>query len=47
MPVVLDTNVVVGFFLSRHPRSGNQRVFRLWYHRQLQIIISEEAQIQV
>lgn len=43
IPVVLDTNVVVGFFLSTYRQSANQRVFRLWYHRQLQLVVSEEV----
>jgi putative PIN family toxin of toxin-antitoxin system len=41
--VVLDTNVVVGFLLSTTRQSANQRVFRLWLHRQLQLVVSEEV----
>lgn len=41
--VVLDTNVVLGFYLSRSPGSLNQRVFRLWRDlRKLQLILSGE-----
>jgi uncharacterized protein len=43
IPVVFDTNVVVGFYLSRNSRSANQQVFRLWRdQRVLQLIVSEE-----
>lgn len=42
IPVVFDTNIVVGYLLSTTRRSANQRVFRLWIHRQLQLIVSEE-----
>ena len=39
--VVLDTNVVVGYYLSRRLLSTNSRVFRLWRdERKLQLIIS-------
>jgi len=41
--VVLDTNVVVGFLLSTNRQSANQRVFRLWFHRQLQLVLSKEV----
>lgn len=44
IPVVFDTNVVVGFYLSRNPRSANQQVFRLWRdQRTLQLIVSAEV----
>ncbi len=41
VPVVLDTNVVVGFFLSKTRLSANARVFDSWFitHR-LQLIVS-------
>lgn len=43
LAVVLDTNVVIGFYLSRHPQSANRRVFRLWRdERKLQLIVSPE-----
>lgn len=41
--VVLDTNVVVGFYLSRNQASPNAQVFRLWRdRRKLQLILSSE-----
>jgi putative PIN family toxin of toxin-antitoxin system len=44
IPVVFDTNVVVGFYLSRDPRSANQQAFRLWRdQRTLQLIVSDEV----
>ena len=43
IPVVFDTNVVVGFYLSRNPSSANQQAFRLWRdQRTLQLIVSDE-----
>ena len=42
LPVVLDTNVVVGALLSTKRQAANQRVYRLWLHRQLQLIVSPE-----
>jgi len=41
VPVVLDTNVIVGFFLSKTRQSANARVFDSWLitHR-LQLIVS-------
>jgi len=39
--VVLDTNVIIGYYLSRRPQSANNRVFRLWRdERKLQLIVS-------
>ena len=44
IPVVFDTNVIVGFYLSRTPGSANQQAFRLWrYERQLQLIVSDDV----
>jgi len=43
LPVVLDTNVIVGALLSTKRQSANQRVFRLWLHRQLQLVVSKEV----
>lgn len=44
IPVVFDTNVVVGFYLSRSPRSAIQQAFRLWRdQRTLQLIVSDEV----
>ncbi len=41
LPVVLDTNVVVGFFTSRTRRSDNARVFDAWLvERRLQLVVS-------
>lgn len=43
LAVVFDTNVLIGFYLSRHPQSANRRVFRLWRdERKLQLIVSRE-----
>ena len=43
IPVVFDTNVIVGFYLSRTPGSANQQAFRLWRdQRKLQLIVSDE-----
>jgi putative PIN family toxin of toxin-antitoxin system len=43
IPVVFDTNVIVGFYLSRDTKSANQQAFRLWRdQRTLQLIISDE-----
>jgi putative PIN family toxin of toxin-antitoxin system len=43
VPVVLDTNVVFGSYLSRSRGSPNGRVFRLWRdRRKLQLILSRE-----
>ena len=40
--VVLDTNVVLGYYLSQRPLSTNSRVFRLWRdERKLQLIVSD------
>jgi len=42
--VVLDTNVLVGYYLSRSPQSANARVVRLWRdQRRLQLIVSDEV----
>lgn len=44
IPVVFDTNVVVGFYLSRNPKSATQQAFRLWRdQRKLQLIVSDEV----
>jgi len=45
--VVLDTNVLVGFYLSRHPSSPNREVFKLWRdRRKLQVILSDEIETE-
>jgi len=44
LPVVLDTNVVIGYYLGRNPNSALARVFRLWrIERKLQLIVSAEV----
>ena len=44
IPVVFDTNVIVGFYLSRNRSSVNQQAFRLWRdQRQLQLIVSDDV----
>ncbi len=44
IPVVFDTNVIVGFYLSRTPGSATQQAFRLWRDlRQLQLIVSDDV----
>lgn len=44
IPVVFDTNVIVGFYLSRTPGSANQQTFRLWRdQRELQLIVSDDV----
>jgi putative PIN family toxin of toxin-antitoxin system len=41
--VVLDTNVLIGYYLSTKKDSANSRVYRLWRtRRKLQLIISDE-----
>ncbi|MEQ1604470.1 MAG: putative toxin-antitoxin system toxin component, PIN family [Pyrinomonadaceae bacterium] len=41
--VVLDTNVIIGYFLSHHPQSAISRIFHLWRdQRKLQLIVSSE-----
>ncbi|MGH9832712.1 MAG: putative toxin-antitoxin system toxin component, PIN family [Blastocatellia bacterium] len=43
LPVVLDTNVIVSFFLSRRARSASAEIFALWFRqRKLQLIVSDE-----
>ncbi len=42
--VVLDTNVVVGYYLSSNPQSVNAQVYLLWRtRRRLQLIVSEDT----
>jgi putative PIN family toxin of toxin-antitoxin system len=41
--VVLDTNVIAAFYLSRNPRSANSTVFKLWRDRRLlELVVSAE-----
>lgn len=43
LPVVLDTNVVASFFLSRRTLSASARIFALWFRqRKLQLIVCDE-----
>jgi putative PIN family toxin of toxin-antitoxin system len=44
LPVVFDTNVIVGYPLRRRLKSATTRIFDLWYKQhQLQLITSDEA----
>jgi putative PIN family toxin of toxin-antitoxin system len=44
IPVVFDTNVLVGFYLSHSPTSANQQAIRLWRdQRRIQLIISDDV----
>lgn len=41
--VVLDTNVLIAFYLSRNPKSAVSRIIRLWRNeRKLQMLVSDE-----
>lgn len=43
IPIVADTNVIIGYYLSRNPKSAIARIFHLWRDlRKLQLIISQE-----
>jgi len=45
IPVVLDTNIIVGHYLSRNPHSANAAIVRLWRdERKLQLIVSDEVE---
>ena len=40
--VVLDTNVIVSYYLGKKPLSASTQIFRLWrYERHLQLIVSD------
>lgn len=42
--VVLDTNVLIGYYLSTNPQSANIKVYLLWRTRRtLQLVVSEET----
>jgi putative PIN family toxin of toxin-antitoxin system len=44
LPVVFDTNVIVGYLLRRRLKSATSRIFDFWYKQhQLQLIVSDEA----
>ncbi|MDQ3062187.1 MAG: PIN domain-containing protein, partial [Acidobacteriota bacterium] len=41
--VVLDTNVLIAFYLSANPKSASGKIVWLWRHlRKLQLIVSDE-----
>lgn len=43
IPVVSDTNIVIGYYLSRNSKSAISRIFHLWRDlRKLQFVISQE-----
>ena len=43
IPVVSDTNIVIGYYLSRNSKSAISRVFHLWRDlRKLQFVVSQE-----
>ena len=43
VPVVLDTNVILGFYLSRSRESPNRLVVKLWRDRRnIQLILSDQ-----
>ena len=43
-PVVLDTNVVIGYYLSTNSQSANAKVYLLWRtRRRLQLVVSGET----
>lgn len=43
LPVVLDTNVIANYFLSRRTLSASARIFALWFRqRKLQLIVCDE-----
>ncbi len=42
--VVLDTNVLIAFYLSRNSKSAVSKIIRLWRNkRKLQLIVSRET----
>ena len=44
IPVVFDTNVIIGYYLSKAAKSAGAKIFRLWrYERKLQLIVSDEV----
>jgi len=43
IPVVSDTNIVIGYYLSRNSKSAISRIFHLWRDlRKLQFVVSQE-----
>ncbi len=44
IPVVFDTNILIGYYARRSEESANSRLYRLWRNRrELQLIISPEV----
>jgi putative PIN family toxin of toxin-antitoxin system len=44
IPVVFDTNIVVGHHITHSAESPNRRVYRLWRdQREMQLIVSDEV----
>lgn len=44
LPVVFDTNVIVGYLLRRRLKSATSRIFDLWYKQHhLDLIVSDEV----
>jgi putative PIN family toxin of toxin-antitoxin system len=42
--VVLDTNVLISYYLSTNPQSANVKVYLLWRtRRKLQLVVSDET----
>jgi predicted nucleic acid-binding protein len=42
--VVLDTNVLIAYYLSKKKDSANSKVFLLWRpRRRLQLVVSDEV----
>ncbi len=45
--IVIDTNVFVGNFLARNPRSANRRVVRSWFiTRRFKLVLSDEIETE-
>lgn len=43
-PVVLDTNVLIAYYLSKKKDSANSKIFLLWRtRRRLQLVVSDEV----
>ena len=44
IPVVFDTNLLVGYYLSRRPLSAASQIYHLWRdQRRLQLIVSDDV----
>jgi putative PIN family toxin of toxin-antitoxin system len=45
--VVLDTNVLIGYYLSKKKDSANSKIFLLWRtRRRLQLVVSDEVLVE-